>query len=409
MDAADPSRRAITRQARGRATARGTHSKTASLAFSRNAYNAATHLLVDQFARKDACAIKKNSTTRKPQGYPLRDISNHFLLSTEAAVKMQLTPDFVRREIRGAKRTVIRTCLQCGAVNGEQEEFCCFCDSRLILSAKPATRRPRATPIEGNLAVEPDWKREVSSRLNAYRLRRDGGAGVGAQSALSFEAEESVASESTELPPAVELAVPRPKSQPARAARNERVEILIPNRQTEIFADEPESALSCDEGRVGGALMPVAALSLRRRAATLDLLFLLLSFGGVLALFWVLGGRFSLNWFDGTVIAAALCLFYAQYFALFTIFGGSTPGMNIEHLRVISYDGFVPTSKQMVWRSIGYLISAGACLMGFLWAVWDDDHLCWHDRMSQTYVTLAENMAPHSAQAKPPEQPGLIR
>jgi uncharacterized RDD family membrane protein YckC len=351
----------------------------------------------------------ENENAPEMKGYRLRDISKHFNLSADATVRMQVTPDLVRRELRGAKRTVIRTCVHCGAVNGEQEEFCCFCDSRLRPSTKPATPRPRATPTEGSLALEPDWKREVSSRLSAYRSRRDGGATVGAQSALSFEPQESIASESTEISPAVVEEVPQPKPQLARAAGSERVEILIPNRQMEIFAGELESAIARDESRVGGVLMPVAPLSLRGRAATIDLFFLLLSFGGVLGLFWALGGRFSFDRFDGTVIAAVLCLFYAQYFALFTIFGGCTPGMNIEHLRVVSYDGFVPTSKQMVWRSIGYLISAGTCLMGFLWAVWDDDHLCWHDRMSQTYVTLAKNLVLDSSKGEPQEQPGPIQ
>jgi uncharacterized RDD family membrane protein YckC len=171
----------------------------------------------------------------------------------------------------------------------------------------------------------------------------------------------------------------------------------------EIFADETDTAISPEEDRPGAALMLVAPLALRRRAAALDALFLLLSFTGVLGLFWALGGRFSFDRFDIAVIAAAFCLFYAQYFAVFTIFGGSTPGMNVEHLRVVSYEGLVPRSKQMVWRSFGYLISAGTCLMGFLWAVWDDDHLCWHDRMSQTYLTVAKTVTPDAAQGESTE------
>src|SRR5262249_40647750 len=79
-----------------------------------------------------------------------------------------------------------------------------------------------------------------------------------------------------------------------------------------------------------------------------------------------------------------------QYFALFTIFGGSTPGMMIRGLRVVSFDGTIPTSRQMAWRSLGYLISAAACLLGFAWALIDEDHLCWHDRISHTYLTPAE-------------------
>jgi hypothetical protein len=42
----------------------------------------------------------------------------------------------------------------------------------------------------------------------------------------------------------------------------------------------------------------------------------------------------------------------------------------------------------MLWRSFGYLISAGTFMLGYLWALWDEDHLCWQDRISQTYLTL---------------------
>jgi uncharacterized RDD family membrane protein YckC len=95
------------------------------------------------------------------------------------------------------------------------------------------------------------------------------------------------------------------------------------------------------------------------------------------------------------VAGATFALFYAQYFALFTVFGGSTPGMMLRGLRVVSFDGGIPTSRQMVWRSFGYLISAGMCFLGFVWALWDEDQLCWQDRISQTYLTPIEEITPH--------------
>ena len=110
----------------------------------------------------------------------------------------------------------------------------------------------------------------------------------------------------------------------------------------------------------------------------------------MLALFTVLGGHIGFNKLGALVTGATLVLFYAQYFALFTILGGSTPGMMGRRLRVVSLDGSAPTSRQMAWRSFGYLISAGTCFLGFLWALWDEDHLCWQDRISQTYVTPIE-------------------
>jgi len=174
-----------------------------------------------------------------------------------------------------------------------------------------------------------------------------------------------------------------------------RFEISIPIQQTAVAPaqlDRPATARQ-GAGSSPDALFPVAALSERYRAALLDAALLLFSYGGMLALFIVLGGRIGFNKLDAMVAAATLALFYAQYFALFTIFGGSTPGMMVRGLRVVSFDGSVPTSRQMAWRSFGYSISAGTCFLGFLWALWDEDHLCWQDRISQTYLTPTEAFA----------------
>jgi uncharacterized RDD family membrane protein YckC len=136
------------------------------------------------------------------------------------------------------------------------------------------------------------------------------------------------------------------------------------------------------------ALVPIAPMADRRVAGLLDAAFLLFAYGGFLALFGVLGGRFTVSKLDAFVTAATLALLYAQYFTLFTFFGGSTPGMMLRKLRVVSHDGTEPTPRQLLWRSFGYLVSAGTVMLGFVWALWDEDRLSWHDRISQTYLTL---------------------
>ncbi len=141
----------------------------------------------------------------------------------------------------------------------------------------------------------------------------------------------------------------------------------------------------------------------------LDVALLLFSYGGMLTLFWTLGGRIGFNRLDIVVTGATLALFYAQYFALFTIFGGCTPGMMLCRLRVMSFDGGVPTSRQMAWRSFGYLVSAGTCFLGFLWALWDEEQLCWHDRISRTYLTPAEELTQGAVPALAARQAGSTR
>ncbi|MGH2362826.1 MAG: RDD family protein, partial [bacterium] len=136
-------------------------------------------------------------------------------------------------------------------------------------------------------------------------------------------------------------------------------------------------------------LIPVAPLAERLRAALLDAFFLLSSYAGFLGLFISLGGQVSFGKYDALVYGAAFLLFYAQYFSLFTVFGGSTPGMHFRGLHVVSFDGTGASARQLLWRSFGYLLSAGTLFLGFLWALWDEDHLTWQDRISQTYITCA--------------------
>src|SRR3981189_654920 len=93
------------------------------------------------------------------------------------------------------------------------------------------------------------------------------------------------------------------------------------------------------------------------------------------------------------VAGTTLVLFYAQGVELLSDFAGCMTGMMLCRLRVLSFDGRMPTSRQMIWRSFGYLVSAGTCMLGFLWALWDEDHLCWQDRISRTYLTPLEDLA----------------
>jgi len=286
---------------------------------------------------------------------------------------------------------VIKTCQHCGAVNGEPAEVCFFCDAPLGRSGREVVSRRVSTPTEGNLAVEPEWRREVSTRLHSYRERRHGGVTADLQSTLPFEP-PSYPQDFEETAPAPAPPVPAARSPRSRKQRTERYEISIPMHETSPVAARVDRPVRGNPraGRSQDILLPVASLAERRKAALLDVALLLFSYGGMLALFIALGGQIGFNKLDALVTGATLVMFYAQYFALFTIFGGSTPGMMARGLRVVSFDGTLPSSRQMAWRSFGYLISAGTCFLGFLWALWDEDQLCWQDRISQTYISPVE-------------------
>src|SRR5207245_10119533 len=156
------------------------------------------------------------------------------------------------------------------------------------------------------------------------------------------------------------------------------------NTQTQVGEDKRKSL---------PGLHPVASIDDRRLAALIDLGCLLFAYGGFLLLFGSLAGQFSLSKLNAAVYAATFAIVYLQYFALFTIFGGTTPGMMMRDLQVVSFSGEPPTSRQMLLRSAGYLLSAGTIFLGFMWAMWDEDELTWHDRLSRTYLSVEQTLA----------------
>jgi uncharacterized RDD family membrane protein YckC len=172
-----------------------------------------------------------------------------------------------------------------------------------------------------------------------------------------------------------------------RPTRVERVEIEVEQPSFDFSGKSgnihPKTAVPSYDSPVPS----LAPLLERRRAGTLDIAFLLFAFAGFLMLFHALGGRFSFSRFDVLVTIATFGLLYAQYIALFTYFAQATPGMMLRGLRVTSLDGLDPSPRQLLWRSVGYLISAGTMMLGFLWTLWDEDQLSWHDRISQTCIT----------------------
>jgi uncharacterized RDD family membrane protein YckC len=142
------------------------------------------------------------------------------------------------------------------------------------------------------------------------------------------------------------------------------------------------------------AMVPVAGLSERRWAGILDAFFVSLTGAGFLALFHSLGGEILLAKMDALVYVTAFYLFYALYFFIFTTLAAATPGMQLCGLTVVRLDGSLPETRQLLWRSFGYLLSGATLLLGFVWALWDEDHFTWQDRMSHTYLTGAMPFAP---------------
>ena len=318
---------------------------------------------------------------------------------------------------------VTKTCLQCGAVLPSSVRACHFCESsftadfsseerfsdtgsrRDFASSANAGRNDREyrnlrNSSERETEQGAAWRGELAQRLNAYRLRRRKLAPNVAQSQFSFEeppqkirsgasaaVAESFISEGEDF--SFTVAIGRASKKLVQEESRMVIDVSVPSEaETASHAQaQPEQTMPQP------GLYPVASIDDRRLAGLVDLGCLLFAYGGFLMLFGSLGGQFTLSKLTAVVYTTTFAIVYLQYFALFTIFGGTTPGMMLRNLQVTSFSGEPPTPRQMLLRSMGYMLSAGTFFLGFLWSMWDEDQLTWHDRLSRTYLSVTQTFA----------------
>lgn len=94
-------------------------------------------------------------------------------------------------------------------------------------------------------------------------------------------------------------------------------------------------------------------------------------------------------------------MLWAVFQYVFLVYTASTPGMRLTGLRLSEFDGSAPGRSTRRWRALAMALSAVSLGLGFLWCLLDEDTLCWHDRITRTYLD-----AGHSLQ--PGERPGPV-
>jgi hypothetical protein len=86
-------------------------------------------------------------------------------------------------------------------------------------------------------------------------------------------------------------------------------------------------------------------------------------------------------------IAAGLSgLFWAAYQYLLVVYSGTTPGLLLARLELARFDGSPAGRRLRRWRVLASFLSAVSLGMGYAWVFLDEDSLCWHDRITHTYL-----------------------
>lgn len=87
-----------------------------------------------------------------------------------------------------------------------------------------------------------------------------------------------------------------------------------------------------------------------------------------------------------TVLAVPAIL-WSLYKYIFLVYGGRTLGMQITRLRLVDFNGAQPRQRSRQFRALAMLVSIFPLGLGLIWSFVDVDTLCWHDRISHTYMT----------------------
>jgi uncharacterized RDD family membrane protein YckC len=82
---------------------------------------------------------------------------------------------------------------------------------------------------------------------------------------------------------------------------------------------------------------------------------------------------------------AALLAIGVVYQVFFLMLAGMTPGMRYAGISLCTFDDEKPSREQMRRRVGAVVLSLLPVGLGVLWAIFDEDHLSWHDRISRTY------------------------
>ena len=275
-----------------------------------------------------------------------------------------------------------------------------------------------------------DWRTEVAARVNSYRARRRPRTPRYPSLLLKFEPEERAPEPAApvERELSIRETVPEVKLETACTPAPAPVEVTEPPETGKIIEfprpwtppmPSPDELAEpvCDRPRIleapevlppppalGGILiepaedakaekrpgfeipLQSAPLSRRLQAAATDAVVVL----AALALFsWlflklnpVLPALFQAA--ESSLLLSVVFWFAYQYLML--VYTGSTPGLKLASLQLCRFDGVPATRKVKRWRVLASALSGVSLGLGYAWCFLDEDNLCWHDRITRTYL-----------------------
>ena len=133
-------------------------------------------------------------------------------------------------------------------------------------------------------------------------------------------------------------------------------------------------------------------MSRRTAAAVVDVLFVAASFSAFAYISFRVAGVLPPVRQALAISGGLLAAFWAAYQYLFLVHSGTTPGLKLTKLQLSRFDGTAVPRSLRRWRVLASALSLLSLGLGYAWCFLDEDQLCWHDRITRTY--MASNRSP---------------
>ena len=320
-------------------------------------------------------------------------------------------------------------------------------DSGLVVEMGPETVTPEPTlQTELLRPQEPDsWRHEVAARVDNYRARRRPRAPRYPSLQLKFEPSEPSSTgqaatsqpATTAIPSRLAVAMqdplavsqrelsiqpetydaPRLNVQEAGARILEFPRSAAPppvfpppvfDELAEPVVDRPRilevPELELPPPALGGILMdPVAEPEKERRpgfelplqaapfsrrllAGAIDSLLVVTAFAIFAYIFFRITSIVPAPQQAAGISVSLIALFWIAYQYLLLVFTGTTPGLKLARLQLSRFDGSAVPVRIRRWRVLASVLSGLSLALGYAWCFLDEDRLCWHDRITRTYM-----------------------
>jgi uncharacterized RDD family membrane protein YckC len=300
-------------------------------------------------------------------------------------------------------------------------------EAPLLVEATPEPDKAAAGTIPEEGPDPNAWRNEVSARLNRYRSKRRPKEPRYPSLQLKFEPGEPAWSRSaTAAATAPEISIKiepdiriLPAAQPPALVAEAAARVL-PFRRSAVAPPRPldelaepvylvprileASDIMQAQPALGGILieraeeatpekrpgfeLPLQPAAMSRR---------LLAVGTDVLLVVVAVALFAYIFFRVTAIIPPLpqiavmtlalaALLWPAYQYVLLVYSGATPGLKLARLQLARFNGSGVPRRLRRWRVLATALSGISLGLGYAWCILDEDQLCWHDRITGTYM-----------------------